>query len=63
MALMIKLPMHLWNFYSQALNKATQTVLGKFPTEAKISMTISNSEWHDIRFEHNPTANSPTYLA
>jgi hypothetical protein len=35
--------MHLWNFFFLALDTITQPVLGKFPFEVKISMTISNS--------------------
>jgi hypothetical protein len=31
MASVIKLPTHLWEFFSHAMNKAAQMVLGKFP--------------------------------
>jgi hypothetical protein len=49
MVLMIKIPMHLCNFFPHALNKATQPVLGKFPTKVKIS--ISNRESPGTSFE------------
>jgi hypothetical protein len=42
-ALMIKIPMLLWNFFFHVLDTITQPVLGKFLIKVKISMTISNS--------------------
>jgi hypothetical protein len=42
-ALMIKIPMLLRNFFFHGLDTITQPVLGKFPIKVKISMTISNS--------------------
>jgi hypothetical protein len=42
-ALMIKIPMLLLNFFFHVLDTITQPVLGKFPINVKISMIISNS--------------------
>jgi hypothetical protein len=42
-ALMIKIPMLLRNFFFHVLDTVTLLVLGKFPIKVKISMTISNS--------------------
>jgi hypothetical protein len=46
MASVIKLPTHLWDCFSHAMNKAAQPVLGKFPIKVYISMTISNSVYN-----------------
>jgi hypothetical protein len=42
-ALMIKIPLLLRNFFFHLLDTITQLVLGKFSIKVKISMTISNS--------------------
>jgi hypothetical protein len=42
-ALMIKIPILLRKFFFHVLDTITQPVLGKFPINVKISMTISNS--------------------
>jgi hypothetical protein len=43
-ALMIKIPMLLRNFFSHVSDTITQSVLGIFPIMVTISMTISNRE-------------------
>jgi hypothetical protein len=42
-ALMIKIPMLLRNFFFHVLDTITQVVPGKFPIRVKIPMTISNN--------------------
>jgi hypothetical protein len=54
-ALMIKIPMLLRNFFFHVLDTFTQPVLSKFPIKVKIPMTISNSvgwlmKFHEMSF-------------